>query len=126
MSAILNKLPYWQKYALFVKRLYLLPHSTLLSHWEIVYTPCWFVVCYIFISPRKLRMFSIQKQSCPVNSMDGSDNHFHIKDICSLQISTGVLVSVMRSFCTQMLGSQKTSFISVFSRIIPLYTFGMT
>jgi len=70
-------------------------------------------------------MFSIQKQSCPVNSMDGSDNHFHIKDICSLQISTGVLVSVMRSFCTQMLGSQKTSFISVFSRIIPLYTFGM-
>lgn len=29
MSVFLNKLLHWQKYALFVSRLYLLPHSTL-------------------------------------------------------------------------------------------------
>lgn len=58
--------------------------------------------------------------------MDDSDNHLHIKDTCNLQNSTWVLESAMSRFSTQKLGSQKTWFISVSSRIIPLYAFGMT
>lgn len=58
--------------------------------------------------------------------MDDSDNHLHIKDTCNLQNSTRVLESAMSRFSTQKLGSQKTWFISVSSRIIPLYAFGMT
>lgn len=104
MSVLLNKLPYWLKYALFVSRLYLVPHSTVnffligRGGFELLAARRYFI---LFLNTS--RTFSVQKQSCPVNDGDGSDIHLQTKDICIFGTSTVLSAAVRSRFCTQKL-----------------------
>lgn len=109
MSVFLNKLLYWQKYALFVSRLYLVPHSTLKffligrGGFELLAARSFFI---LFLNTS--RMFSVQKQSCPVNDGDDSDIHLLTKDICIFGTSTVLSAAVRSSFCTQKLAPEES------------------
>lgn len=78
MSIFLNKLLHRQKYALSVSRLYLLPHSTLnffligKGRFELLAARGGQGGLVLFLTTS--RMFSIQKHSCPVSDVDGSDS----------------------------------------------------
>lgn len=108
MSVFLNKLLYWQKYALSVSRLYLVPHSTVnffligRGGFELLAVRSFFIV---FLNTS--RTFSVQKQSCPVNDGDGSDIHLLTKNICISGISTVLSAAARSSFCTQELASEE-------------------
>lgn len=108
MSVFLNKFPYWLKYALFVSRLHLVPHSTVnffligRGGFELLAARRFFILVL-----NTSRTFSVQKQSCPVNDGDGSDIHLLTKDICIFGTFTVLSAATRSSFCTKKLPPEK-------------------